>query len=204
MDKTFFRHLKKRLSPVSPWVFLGLAAVFALMSVFALRNNNITALKLRDDVLAADKANGDVEGALKNLRKYMYAHMNTNLSTGPGAIKPPIQLKYRYERLVAAESERVGRQNDKIYTDAQAECEKKFPKGLSGSGRIPCIKEYIASHGIQQQEIPDSLYKFDFVSPKWSPDLAGWSIVLASLSLALFVIRFGLDSWVNAELRDLA
>ncbi len=204
MDRTFFRHLKKRLRPINPWIFLVLAVVFVVISVFALRNNNVTALRLRDEVLAADKADGDVEGALKKLRAYIYAHMNTDLSSGPGAIKPPIQLKYRYERLVAAESERVGRQNDKIYTDAQAECEKKFPKGLSGSGRIPCIKEYIASHGIQQQDIPDSLYKFDFISPKWSPDLAGWSLVAASLFLALFVIRFGLDSWVRAELRDLA
>lgn len=203
MDKKFFRRLSKRLQPINPWVFLAIAIVSGVVCVFALRNNNITALKLRDQVITADKDNWDVESALRKLRTYIYGHMNTDLSTGPGAIKPPIQLKYRYDRLVQAENERVGKQNDKIYTDAQTECEKKFPKGLSGSGRIPCIKDYIANHGIQENTIPDSLYKFDFVSPIWSPDLAGWSLLVASVSLALFVIRYGLDRWLRAELRDL-
>ena len=27
--------------------------------------------------------------------------------------------------------------------------------------------------------IPDSLYKFNFLSPTWSPDMAGWSMVVA-------------------------
>lgn len=203
MDKKFFRHLSRLVRPVSPWVFLAIAVVSGVVCVLALRNNNMTALKLRDQVIMADKENGDVEAALKNLRAFIYGHMNTDLSTGQGAIKPPIQLKYRYERLVQAENERIGKENDKIYTDAQVQCEKQFPKGLSGSGRIPCIKDYINSHGIQEKEIPESLYKFDFVSPRWSPDLAGWSLVIASTMLALFVIRFGLDRWVQAELRDL-
>ena len=204
MDKKFFRRFSRRLHHVSPWLFLASAVIFGVISVLSLRNNNVTTLKLRDKVIAADKANGDVDGALKSLREYIFAHMNTDLSSGPGAIKPPIQLKYRYERLVAAENERVGKENDQIYTDAQKECEKKFPAGFSGSGRIPCIKDYIASHGIVEEEIPDSLYKFDFVSPRWSPDLAGWSLIITSISLALFVVRFGLDRWVQAELRDLA
>lgn len=203
MDKKFFRHLSKRLRPINPWVFLVIAIVSGVVCIFALRNNNITALKLRDNVIAADKDNKDVEKALHELRSYIYSHMNTDLSAGPGAIKPPIQLKYRYERLVAAENEKAGKQNDKIYTDAQADCEKRFPKGLSGSGRIPCIKDYIASHGVTEGTIPSSLYKFDFVSPRWSPDLAGWSLVVSSLAFALFAVRLGLERWVKAELHDL-
>ncbi len=203
MDRKFFKRLLKKLHPVNPWVFLVIAIVSGIISVTALRNNNVTALKLRDKVIAADKNNTDVEKPLRDLREYIYAHMNTDLSVGEGAIKPPIQLKYRYERLVAAENERVGKENEKIYNDAQVECEKRFPKGLSGSGRIPCIKEYIEGHGIQEKTIPDNLYKFDFVSPKWSPDLAGWSLVVSSISFALFVIRFGMDRWVQTELRDL-
>ena len=203
LDKKFFRKFLRSIRRVSVWVFLVLAIVSAVIAVFALRHNNITALTLRDNVLQADKDNGDIETALRELREYVYGHMNTNLSSGDNGIQQPIQLKYTYERLVKAEQDRLSIENSKIYSEAQAECEKRFPVGLSGSGRIPCITEYVSSRGIQQKEIPDSLYKFDFVSPPWSPDLAGWSVVVASISFALFVVRFGIERWVRAELHDL-
>ena len=203
MDKQFFRKLHNFLRRINTYVLLVIFLVATITCIFALRQNNLQALKLRDAVIAADKNNQDVEGALKELRTYMYAHMNTNLSSGPNAIKPPIQLKYTYERLVQAEQDRLTTENSKVYTEAQAECEKRFPKGLSGSGRIPCITDYVASRGIEQRNIPDSLYKFDFVSPVWSPDLAGWSMVLAAISGAMLVLRLLLDRWAKAELRDL-
>jgi hypothetical protein len=203
VDKKFFKKLHLRLKHVNLWVLLVVALVSGVVFAISMRNNNITALRLRDKVNQVDKDNGDVEAALRELRVYMYSHMNTNLASGPNAIKPPIQLKYRYERLVKAEQDRLSKENADVYTAAQAECEKKFPKGLSGSGRIPCITEYVSARGVQQKPIPDSFYKFDFVSPIWSPDLAGWSLIVAAISAALFVIRLGLDRWAKAELRDL-
>ncbi len=203
MDKKWFKHLYKILKHVNLWAFLVVAVVSAVVCALALRNNNLTALKLRDNVIQVDKDNGDVEKALRELREYMYAHMNTDLTAGDSGIQQPIQLKYRYERLVKAEQDRLSVENTKIYTEAQAECEKRFPVGLSGSGRIPCITEYVSARGVQQKSIPDSFYKFNFVSPPWSPDLAGWSLVLASISFALFVLRFGMERWVKAELHDL-
>lgn len=203
MRKHLQKHAVRKIHSVSPWVFFVIALCSAATCIFALRHNNITALNLRDTVNQVDKDNGDVETALRNLREYMYGHMNTSLTTGDNAIKPPIQLKYRYERLLETQNQQAGQQNDKIYTDAQVECEKQFPKGLSGSGRIPCIKDYIASHGIKQQPIPDALYKFDFVSPLWSPDLAGWSMLVAALSFILFLFRSALDRWIKVDLHDL-
>lgn len=202
MDKKFFKHFAAILRNFNKLIPLSIAIVATVVCVFALRANNLQALKLRDNVTQVDKADGDIEAALRELRTYIYAHMNTNLSSGPNAIKPPIQLKYRYERLVNAEQEKLSAENSRVYTEAQAECEKQFPKGLSGSGRIPCIKDYVASRGIKQSTIPDSLYKFDFESPSWSPDLAGWSLVIASVSFAVFVVQIILDRWVKAELRD--
>lgn len=206
MDKTFFRHLKKRLRSVSPWIFLAIAVVSTVVCIFALRNNNMTALKLRDQVLQTDKEDGDVEAELRKLREYIYSHMNTDLASGSNAIKPPIQLKYRYERLVeAAQKAQASKTSDQLYTEAQAYCEKQLPAGLSGGTRVGCISEYVAarSTGAAAVTIPDSLYKFDFVSPRWSPDLAGWSLVVAAIGYALFVIRLGMEYWVKSELRDL-
>lgn len=203
LNKSFFRRFARILKPINLWVFLVIAIVSGVVCVLALRDNNYKALALRDTVIQVDKDNGDIEAALRELRTFVYGHMNTNLAAGDNAIKPPIQLKYRYERLLEAQQQDAKRQSDQIYSEAQAECEKKFPSGLRNSGRIPCITEYISNKGIQQTPIPASLYKFDFVSPIWSPDMAGWSLVVASVSFALFVIRFGMGRWVRAELRDL-
>jgi hypothetical protein len=203
MDKQYFRKLHSFLQRINVYVLVVILVVSTTICIFALRQNNLQALKLRDAVIAADKDNKDVEGALTELRTFMYSHMNTSLSSGPNAIKPPIQLKYSYERLVEAEQQRLTVENSKVYIEAQAECERRFPKGLSGSGRIPCITDYVASRGVEQKNIPDSLYKFDFVSPTWSPDLAGWSMLAAIVSGAFLVLRLLLDRWAKAEIRDL-
>ena len=113
--------------------------------------------------------------------------MNTQLANNSN-VYPPIQLKYTYQRLQDAEKQRVKGENDKIYTQAQAYCEQQNPNGFSGRGRVPCIEEYVKSHGVSERKIPDAMYKFDFVSPRWSPDLAGFSLLitlLLTLALAL-------------------
>jgi hypothetical protein len=155
-------------------------------------------VELRNAVFAADKEGGNVEQALQELRAYVNSHMNTDLDTGKG-VYPPIQLKYTYERLIKADQDRVNAANAAIYTDAQKHCEKLDPNSALGRSRIPCIQEYVKSHGSQTvRTIPDALYKFDFVSPKWSPDLAGWSLVLGGGVLLLTVIRFILGRWLQA------
>lgn len=202
MNKKHLHHIWRQLKIVKPWYFLVIAVVFGLISVYSLRQNNLTMVRLRDKVYQADKNNVDVEASLRNLREYVYAHMNTNLSSGNNAIYPPIQLKYSYERALNA-SQVTQDPNTKIYTDAQAECERQFPRGLSGSGRIPCIQNYIASHGIKEAALPTaSLYEFDFVSPRWSPDVAGIAMVAAAIFLMLFIVRWLSDKWLLAELRD--
>jgi len=129
-----------KLRAISSWYFVVGLIVAGGIAIIALRHNNLTALKLRDHVYQVDKDNGDVETALRQLREYVYGHMNTNLSSGPNAIKPPIQLKYRYDRLVTAEKARVDAANAKVYTDAQNYCEQAVPQGLSGRGRVPFLR----------------------------------------------------------------
>ncbi len=203
MDKGRLHHFWRKLKPISPWSFLVVALIFSGICVWSLRENNLHMIRLRDAVYAADKENGDVEGALRNLREYVYAHMNTDLSSGNNSIKPPIQLKYEYERLVEAQKQQTGTDSSQVYTDAQAYCEANVPDGFSGRFRIPCIQDYVAAHGAGEvQPIPDALFKFDFVSPLWSPDVAGWSLVIAGIFGLLFLVRLGSDLWLRYELRD--
>ena len=182
-------HTWTKFRAIKPLYLVVLLCIMGSISVFALRANNQEMADLRQAVYTADQQGGDVETALHELREFVYAHMNTSLSSGDNAVYPPIQLQYTYERLQLAQQEEVKAANERIYTDAQKHCEAIYPESYSGGPRVPCISEYVESHGVQLEEIPDSLYKFDFVSARFSWDLAGWSLLVSGLVLLLLLIR---------------
>ena len=196
MNKRHLHHVWTRFRLIKPWYFLIIAVVSGLIAISTLRANNEHMIKLRDAVYAADQNNGDVQTALEKLQADVIAHMNTNLSAGPNAVYPPIQLKYTYDRLVQAQSDALAASNTQIYTDAQHYCEQQDSTDFSGHNRVPCIEQYVQTHDASQlPNIPDALYKFAFISPSWSPDLAGWSLVAAVLSGLLFVASFAANWW---------
>lgn len=203
MNKKLLHVWLVRLKAFSGWWLLGATVFFVFVSVLALRMNNQRMIHLREQVFVADEKGGDVESALINLREYVYSHMNTDLTAGENAIHPPIQLKYRYERLVASEQSTQQTGSSDIYTEAQDYCEKTQPQGYSGSNRLPCIREYLDNHGVstaKEVHIPEDMYKFDFESPAWSPDLAGISIVLAGLCLLLLAAKLATERIIKSQL----
>ena len=189
---------KRTPSLLNYWLYFTVAVFFGVIAVYSLRANNLGAIRLRNQVLAVDKANGDVEAALRELRTYVYSHMNANLSSGTN-VYPPVQLKYRYDRLVSAEKERVAAQTTKVYTDAQKHCERKN-SDFSGRNRVPCIEAYVTSRSVTEQPINQDLYKFDFASPTWTPDVAGISLLLAALAGLFGVISFLGQLWLRNRL----
>jgi preprotein translocase subunit SecF len=193
--------VKKLFIHTPTWVFLALFLISATTSVFALRHNNQNMIALRSAVYAADKNNGDTNKALNNLRRFVYAHMNTDLSSGGNAIKPPVQLKYTYERLQAGEQKRVDDANSNVYTQAQIYCQQQNSTDFSGRNRVPCVQNYVTTHGEKANSVPVALYQFDFVSPTWSPDLAGWSLVFSIVFLLAFIISLLLDRLVSSNIK---
>jgi len=145
-------------------------------------------IQLRNQLYSADKNNKDVNTALNNLRAYVYSHMNTNLSGGNNAIKPPIQLKYTYQRLQQAAAAEVVNANTQLYTDAENYCQVTVPNGFYGAYRIPCVQDYISKHSLQAlpKPVPAGLYEYDFISPSWSPDFAGWGLLICGLLFLIY------------------
>lgn len=151
--------------------------------------------RLRSDVFQADKSGHGVQQALDNLQAYVTSNMNTNLTGGSDAIYPPIQLEYTYLRLLEAQNSSVQSANSGLYTAAQNYCQQLDPTDFSGHNRVPCIEQYVTSHGSSLPAIPKALYEFDFVSPSWSPDLAGWTLLATIASLCLTVVLFVYHYW---------
>jgi preprotein translocase subunit SecF len=199
MNKRRLHHIWTKFRAVKPWYFLALALISGAVCVTALRANNQHMIKLRDAVYAADKDGADVQKPLRGLQDYVTHHMNTNLSAGNTSVYPPIQLKYTYERLVQAAG-KADPASSQVYSQAQAYCEQQNSTDFSGRNRVPCIEEYVQSHGgtnAPAAGVPAELYKFDFVSPKWSSDLAGWSLLVFIFSCLLFVISFVTNRWLK-------
>lgn len=181
---------------------MAVSVVFLIVGVYALRQNNFRMIELRQAVITADEKNGDVETALANLRDYVYGHMNTNLSSGQNAIKPPIQLKGRYERLTASKQAQIKADNQAIQAQGEAVCAAQFPGAGFNSPRVSCVQAYVAANAKQSStEIPAELYKFDFVSPRWSPDLAGISLLFSAGFFVLFILRFVAERWMIAKIK---
>jgi hypothetical protein len=200
-------HIKKTLTNlwhVPYWVFLILFIATGCISVVSLRHNNQTMIDLRNAVYRADKKGTNIEASLDNLRIYVYGHMNTNLSSGGNAIKPPIQLKYTYARLQAAEKKQIDKTNAQVTTDAQNYCAAHNPgyDAATKSRRFDCARDYLSSHSVQTSSIPTALYEYDFISPSWSPDMAGWSLLAAVTFFVLFIISFFLERLVRNRIHS--
>jgi len=188
---TKHKHLEKRaLLRLS--VFGAGFLFFVAFSFIGLSMNSREAKQRYDTLIAVDQAGGDVETALNDLRTFIYGHMNTQIGSDTG-IKPPIQLQGTYQRLVAQRESDAGQTNEELYQLAQNDCELRNPNGFSGSNRLDCIATYVDQNGIQDGVdivVEDDLYKFDFAPPRWSADLAGFSILFSILFGILTLIDF--------------
>ena len=148
MNKRHLHHAWTQLRKIKPWYFLVFALLTGLVCILALRANNQQMAELRTAVFAADKNNGDVNKAIKELQQYVTSHMNTDLSAGNSGVYPPIQLKYTYERLVQAQQQ-AGQTGNALYTEAQRVCEQQNPTGVSGGSRVPYIVNGAVTYSVQ-------------------------------------------------------
>ncbi len=197
--------LLQTLTTLSMSTIIVALVVSSGVSVLLLRRNNLRMVELRTKVVEADANGGDVQAALKDLRAYVTTHMNTNLRSKSefAGSEPPIQLVNTYNKAVADAQAKAAAANGNtsLYNEAEANCKQRaVPLTVIAS----CIQEYVAARTNNQNpavaaEVPKELYTYDFVSPKWSPDLAGWSVVV-SLGLTLMllgrIIKLLLDSYL--------
>lgn len=178
-------------------VFGVLTIVSVGLFIFGMVTNSNGAVERFNTLKAVDEAGGDVETALAELQDYIHAHMNTELG-GPNSIYPPIQLNGTYNRLVAEETARIEKKNEdarktneKVRQDADRICAARHPVGQIIQ-RAQCNAEYIEENSVSETNesvvIDESFYKFNYVAPRWSPDLAGFSL--------LFAIGFGVTTLI--------
>lgn len=199
IDKGKLHHWWRQLTRVKTWHLVLVFLLLATASIFLLRDNNLQMIERRRAVLQADQENGDVEMALKDLRKYMAGHMNTRMGE-------PIQLKYTYERIAqdrfAKAAESGGTDNAAAYQQAQAECARSNTVAYA-----QCVIDRTGNlapgaNPIVNVELPDAaMFSYIFYSPTWSPDLAGFVLLLTILTLLIIIVRIAAERIVYFVLR---
>jgi hypothetical protein len=190
-DKRQVKKSIRRLNQVTTWQLFVLLILVGFIAATFLRLNNIEMVQRRSAVLSADKA-GEVE-AIKNrlieLQRHVSKHMNTDMGT--------IYLEGQYNRDTDAANAAAasdGNPNGNIFKKAQEICAPRFSN--LGHYSLPyqqCVinelnKYPAASQLTSSLKLPraDS-YRHTFVSPLWSPDFAGFS-VLACLLIVIVII----------------
>ena len=110
-----------------------------------------------------------------------------------------------FDRAVAEMAESARRLIQSLVTNAEPKnreveamkARERSAQRFSGGPRVPCIEQYVKDHGTTAKSIPDAMYKFDFVSPTWSPDAAGLLLALSAVLFVLAAARILLGTWLK-------
>ena len=193
----------KQLQHFPTWRLVVLLVLAIFVALTFLRLNNIGMVERRSAVLAADSTgdNDKTITRLYDLQRYVSAHMNTDMGKG-------LYLQASYDRDVkkadnAASSDTNS--NGNIYKKAQEVCAPRFTR--YSTAYLQCtlgeLNKYpAASSIISAVHYPDpNTYLHVFVSPVWSPDFAGWSVLVCILLALMIVTRVVSDVVLRMLLR---
>lgn len=189
-DKRQLRKTIWRLNRVKTWQLLVILALMAFVAATFLRLNNIGMIQRREAVLAADQT-GDqetIQNRLYDLQRYSAEHMNAN--TGEFYLEG--QYKRDVEKAIRAASDDSNDQGN-IHVKADEVCRPQF--AAWSQQYVQCFTEELAKYppSLNMEEnvsLPSTnLYRHDFASPLWSPDFAGWSVMVCVALIAMIIVR---------------
>ncbi len=167
------------------------------VSATFLRLNNIDMLERRQAVTDADTLGDEakLKTALSGLQDYVTHHMNTDLGKG-------VPLQASYSRAVDSIFNQTSDldQKSKVYQEAaKEECQRLWKGGVASfrNDYVQCVVQKVGAQAPSAElgtKLPRAdLYYFDYVSPRWSPDLAGLSVLLTEVVGVVIVTRITLS-----------
>lgn len=197
MNKKQIRTTLKKISMLKTWQLIILLILVLFIAATALRLNNVGMDQRREGVYSADEAGDEdiIHQRLLSLREYSSSHMNAN--TGA------FVLKNQYDRdsqraLADAQnkSEESESPNGNIYKKAAEVCDPQF-SGYS-QAYMQCfmneLNKYPESGAVSDSVVLPTaeLYQYDFASPIWTPDIAGWTVLLAIIISVVIITKITL------------
>lgn len=186
-DKLF-----KTFKDYQTWQLVLILLLFSFVVAILLRLNNTGMVSRREAVKSADQeANPELSRArLAELRRYTSQHMNS--STGR------FFLEGQYKRDAEAIIERAKLEANKsphgnVYKKASEVCDPKFR--YYSAPYFQCYMNELAKYpaaqyGSTEVKLPNpNAYQIEFVAPRWTPDFAGFSLVVWFMIALVVVLR---------------
>lgn len=190
VDKKRVKRSIKQLQRIKTWRLIVMLILMIFVAASFLRLNNIGMIERRAAVLDADSSGDNVktQSRLYDLQRYVSAHMNTDLGKG-------VFLDATYNRdrnkLVAQAANDIN-PNGNIYAKVQEICQPQFSRYSFAYTQCTLneLDKYQPGNNLVSSVILDpGTYTYAFVSPLWSPDFAGWSVLICIAILTMIVIR---------------
>ncbi len=183
----------KQLQRIKTWQLVILLILMILVAATLLRLNNVGMIERRTAVLEADKSGNDddIKNNLFALQRWSTSRMNA--STGA------FYLENSYERAVkkaikVASEDGVTKTTASVRAKIDATCQKQWPG--YGVGYSQCyvagLNKYLPAHDSAASvlKLPNPLlYRQSFVSPLWSPDFAGWAVIICIVIALVILLR---------------
>lgn len=189
-DRVGVKRNIKQLERVKTWQLLILLLLVGFISATLLRLNNIGMIERRTAVLNADKAGNtdDIARRLYDLQRYVSSHMNTDMGRGIY-----LQEQYNKDRQQAMDQAAGGTAaNVNIYKTITDACRALYS---AWTPYFQCVQDRLnastpADDPVKKATLPQpETYRHVFVSPVWSPDFAGLSVVVWFGILLLIIAR---------------
>jgi hypothetical protein len=190
-DRKQIKKTIKQLQRIKTWQLVILFILSCFLASTFLRLNNIGMVERRNAVISADAVGIDTITAdrLYDLQRYVTAHMNTDLGKGV-----PLESSYkRATQKVLEDASQSSNPNGNIYVKAQQTCAPQYTRW--SEAYVQCTVAALATYPAASNLIsgvqfpPAAEYYRVYVSPTWSPDFAGWSVVLCIVILLLIITR---------------
>ncbi len=191
-DKGRIKQGIKGLQRIKTWQLVILLIIVGFIAATFLRLNSIGMVQRRDAVINADvEGNSDaIINRLYDLQQYVSAHMNTDLGRG-------VFLEQSFNRDIQDWHETQygdANPNGNIYKKAQEVCAPRFSN--YSYAYLQCTTNELAKYPAANDPATDTskprqeAYIHSFSAPFWSPDFAGWSVLVFVVIALLIVIRF--------------
>lgn len=162
----------------------------AFVAATFLRLNNIGMLERRNAVLTADETGDEevIRSRLYALQRHSAHHMNADTGT--------FYLEHQYKRDAQKAVDAVkdyDNPHGNVNARAEAVCAPRFDTW--SPAYVQCFVDELskyppAPNPEQNVQLPDTkLYRYNFKSPAWSPDFAGWAVLACVVIGAVIIVR---------------
>ena len=183
----------RRIQTIKTWQLVLIFFLMIFVSASLLRLNNVGMIERRDAVMTADRScnKAEIQDRVYALQRYVTSHMNTDLGSRGVALEHLYNCDYQDK--LKGQQEAYQNENGNIFKKVQDICAPRY--SANSAAYKDCVNTELANFP-EGKDLADSIslptenYYQSFVSPAWSPDFAGFSVLITAVLGGVIILRW--------------